>query len=282
MNPDRNSTEWKDAFKSQLAKKDGTSKQFESDFIADKIVELRKKIREAKDPTAPEVLEAKDKLSVLESQIKKDKPNLIVVGEVRSGPDKGKTVYADENKDQQFIYSADSTGKQVRKLISDADVSRLTSQVTATASTSNIGEKTVVKGVAELDVEDLKTVRANKRAASASNESLRSLLALDDKGLIGGAFATGRVGVGNLLNTLGVLSKKDSTELSNSQEYQKIGADLIFNALQGKLGTGVSNADRDFIKEIFPQLETSAAARRRLIKYLADKNNKYFMSPLLD
>lgn len=272
MNPDRNSTEWKDAFKSQLAKKDGTSKQFESDFIADRIVELRKKIREAKDPTAPEVLEAKDKLSVLEAQIKKDKPNLTVVGEVKSGTDKGKAVYVDETNDQQFVYDF-KDGKQVRKPFV-GDVDRVTSQVTATASTSNIGEKTVVKGVAELDVEDLKTVRANKRAASASNESLRSLLALDDKGLIGGAFATGRVGVGNLLNTLGVLSKKDSTELSNSQEYQKIGADLIFNALQGKLGTGVSNADRDFIKEIFPQLETSAAARRRLIKYLADKNNK--------
>jgi hypothetical protein len=204
----------------------------------------------------------------------RDKPNLTVVGEVRSGPNKGTTVYVDEVKDQQFIYSTNSKGEQVRKLISDADVSRMTSQISASASTSNIGERTVVKGVAELDVEDLKTVRANKRAASASNDSLRNLLALDDKGLISGAFATNRVGVGNLLNTLGILSKKDSNELANSQEYQKIGADLIFNALQGKLGAGVSNKDVDFIKEIFPQLETSATARRRLIKYLADKNNK--------
>lgn len=250
----------------------GGSKEVKEIVIADQIVALDKIVREAKDPNAPEVLDAKAKVGVLRSQLKSDKPNLTVVGEVKSGPDKGKAVYVDENKDEQFVYDL-KDGKQVRKPFV-GDVDRITSQVTATASTSNIGEKTVVKGVAELDVEDLKTVRANKRAASASNESLRSLLALDDKGLIGGAFATGRVGVGNLLNTLGVLSKKDSTELSNSQEYQKIGADLIFNALQGKLGAGVSNADRDFIREIFPQLETSAAARRRLIKYLADKNNK--------
>jgi hypothetical protein len=257
-----------------IAPEKSGDKGFESIAKAEKIGTLMDELETLKAENKQDTPTYRSKAAMLQSLIKTDKPNLSVVGEVRSGPDKGKTVYVDENKDQQFIYSADSTGKQVRKLVSDADVSRLTSQVTATASTSNIGEKTVVRGVAELDVEDLKTVRANKRAASASNDSLRNLLALDDRGLIGGAFATGRVGVGNLLNTLGVLSKKDSTELSNSQEYQKIGADLIFNALQGKLGTGVSNADRDFIKEIFPQLETSAAARRRLIKYLADKNNK--------
>jgi hypothetical protein len=249
-------------------------KQPDAIEIADSIAGLKKEIRDAKDPNAPEILQAKDKLAVLEQQLRKDKPNLTVVGEVRTGVDKGKTVYVDEVKDQQFVYSKNEKNEQVRKLVSDVDVDRMTSQVTASASTSNVGERTVVKGVAELDVEDLKTARANKRAASASNDSLRNLLALDDRGLIGGAFATNRVGVGNLLNTLGILSKADSNKLANSQEYQKIGADLIFNALQGKLGTGVSNKDVDFIREIFPQLETSATARRRLIKYLADKNNK--------
>lgn len=250
----------------------GGSKEVKEIVIADQIVALQKIVREAKDPNAPEVLDAKAKVDVLRSQLKGDKGNLTVVGEVKSGVDKGKAVYVDETNDQQFVYDF-KEGKQVRKPFV-GDVDRMTSQITASASTSNVGERTVVKGVAELDVEDLKTVRANKRAASASNDSLRNLLALDDRGLIGGAFATNRVGVGNLLNTLGVLSKKDSDQLANSQEYQKIGADLIFNALQGKLGTGISNADRDFIREIFPQLETSATARRRLIKYLADKNNK--------
>jgi hypothetical protein len=250
-------------------------KEFESLVLADTIVGLRKQIREAKDLTSPEVLEAKDRLAVLEQQLKKENPDLKIVGEIRSGADKGKTVYVDAVKNQQFVFSQNSKGEQVRKLVSDVDVDRMTSQVTATATSAAAKAETkLVEGIALLDVDDLKTARANKRAASASNDSLRNLLALDDSGLIGGAFATNRVGVANLLNTLGVLSKADSTNLSNSQQYQKIGADLIFNALQGKLGTGVSNADRDFIKEIFPQLETSATARRRLIKYLADKNNK--------
>jgi hypothetical protein len=266
----------KAAMKKSLEGEKG-GKEFESLVLADTIVGLRKQIRDAKDPTAPEVLEAKDKLAVLEQQLKKDNPDLKIVGEIRSGVDKGKTVYVDAVRDQQFVFSENPKGEQVRKLVSDVDVDRITSQVTATAtSTAKLppGVNEVVTGLGKLDVDDVKTARANKRAASASNDSLRNLLALDDSGLIGGAFATNRVGVANLLNTLGVLSKADSNKLSNSQQYQKIGADLIFNALQGKLGTGVSNADRDFIKEIFPQLETSAAARRRLIKYLADKNNK--------
>jgi len=250
-------------------------KEFESLVLADTIVGLRKQIRDAKDPDDPAVLEAKDRLAVLEQQLKKDNPDLKIVGEIRLGPDKGKTVYVDAVKNQQFVFSQNPKGEQVRKLVSDVDVDRMTSQTTVSAvSNAAKAETKLVEGIAVLDVDDLKTARANKRAASASNDSLRNLLALDDSGLIGGAFATNRVGVANLLNTLGVLSKADSTNLSNSQQYQKIGADLIYNALQGKLGTGVSNADRDFIKEIFPQLETSAAARRKLIKYLADKNNK--------
>ena len=226
INSDRNSTEWKEAFTSQLNKR--------------------------------------------------DKANLTVVGEVRSGPDKGKTVYVDENKDQQFIYSADSTGKQVRKLISDADVSRLTSQVSATAtSTARLpaGEDEVVRGLGKLDVAELETVRGNKRAAIAANASLKKLSELNDAGLIGGAFASGRVGVSNFLNTIGLLSSADKNRLVSSEQYSKVGSDLVFQSLQGKLGTGVSNADRDFIEKIFPRLENSAAARRELINYLADKNN---------
>jgi len=253
-------------------KSGGGSKEVKEIVIADQIVALDKIVREAKDPNAPEVLDAKAKVAVLRSQLKSDKPNLTVVGEVKSGADKGKAVYVDETNDQQFVYDF-KDGKQVRKPFV-GDVDRVTSQNIATASTSNIGEKTVVKGVAELDVEDLKTVRGNKRAASASNDSLRKLLDLTDKGLIEGAFATGRLGVGSLLNTLGIMSKKDADNLSNSEQYQKIGADLVFNALQGKLGPGVSEGDRKFITELFPKLETSGAARRQLIKYLADKNNK--------
>jgi hypothetical protein len=271
MNPDRNSTEWKDAFKSQLAKKDGTSKQFESDFIADKIVELRKKIREAKDLTAPEVLEAKDKLSVLEAQIKKDKPNLTVVGEVKSGTDKGKAVYVDETNDQQFVYDF-KDGKQVRKPFV-GDVDRVTSQVTASA-TSNMapGTKAFREKLGGLDAKDVESARANRDNAIAAINTLNELTRLEQQGVTSGAFAEGRIGAVNLLNTLGLVSNNDAGMLANSQTFSKVSGDLILATLGGKLGAGFSNEDRKFIAGLVPQLETSRKARQQLISFMAKKN----------
>lgn len=252
----------------------GGSKEVKEIVIADQIVALDKIVREATDPNAPEVLDAKAKVAVLRSQLKSDKPNLTVVGEVKSGVDKGKPVYVDENKDEQFVYEF-KDGKQVRKPIV-GDVDRMTSQVTATAtSTAKLppGTDEVVRGLGKLDVDDMKTIRDNMRTARASNASLKKLSELNDAGLISGAFASGRVGVSNFLSTIGVLSSADKNRLATSQQYEKVGADLVFQSLQGKLGPGVSEGDRLFIERLFPRLETDPAARRELINYLAGKNN---------
>lgn len=200
---------------------------------------------------------------------KETKANIKEIGTAKKG---GDVVYLDVNNDQQYIYKTDkATGNQIRVPFT-GEVDRTTSSSTVTV-TSGIGEKEVVKGLAGLDVEDIKIARANKRTAIASNQALQKLKSLNDSGLTTGAFATNRVGAANLLNSLGLLSQADAKELATSQQYQKVGADLIFQSLQGKLGAGISNADRDFIRELFPQLETSAAARRQLIEYIAGKNN---------
>ena len=199
---------------------------------------------------------------------KENKPSINKVGRAIGS---NKPVFLDENENQMFIYEMGADGKQKRVLYTGG-VDQTTSSNTVSV-TSGVGEKEVIKGLAGLDVEDIKIARENKRTASASNQALQKLKSLDDNGLITGAFAKNRVGVANLFNTLGLLSKKDSADLAASQEYEKVGADLIFQSLRGKLGAGISNADRDFIRELFPQLETSAAARRQLIEYIAEKNN---------
>jgi len=247
-------------------------KEFESLVLADNIVQLRKQIRDAKDPSAPEVLEAKDRLAVLEQQLKKDKPNLTVVGEVRSGTDKGKTVYVDENKDQQFVYSKNEKGEQVRKLVSDVDVDRMTSQVTATASSSAPGVKAFREKLGGLDAKDVEAARANRDNAIAALNTLNELTRLDQQGVTSGAFAEGRIGAVNLLNTLGLVSNKDAGTLANSQTFSKVSGDLILATLGGKLGAGFSNEDRKFIAGLVPQLETSRKARQQLINFMVKKN----------
>lgn len=248
-------------------------KQPDAIEIADSIAGLKKEIRDAKDSNAPEILQAKDKLAVLEQQLKKDKPNLTVVGEVRSGPDKGKTVYVDENRDQQFVYSKNAKGEQVRKLVSDVDVDRMTSQVTASASSSAApGVKAFREKLGGLDAKDVESARANRDNAIAALNTLNELTRLDQQGVISGAFAEGRKGAVNLLNTLGLVSNKDAGALANSQTFDKVAGDLILATLGGKLGAGFSNEDRKFIAGLVPQLETSRKARQQLITFMVKKN----------
>lgn len=240
--------------------------------LADSIVGLRKQIREAKDPADPAVLEAKDRLAVLEQQLKKDKPNLTVVGEVKSGPDKGKAVYVDENNDQQFVYDVDKTGKQVRKPFV-GDVDRITSQVTATASSSTApGVKAFQEKLGALDAKDVESARANRDNSIAALNTLNELSRLNQQGVTSGAFADGRIGAVNLLNTLGLVSRNDATTLANSQTFNKVAGDLVLATLGGKLGAGFSNEDRKFIAGLVPQLEISREARQKLISFMMKKN----------
>lgn len=262
---------FKEKFAELIGKTSG--KQPDAIEIADAIAGLKKQIRDAKDPNAPEILQAKDKLAVLEQQLKKDKPNLTVVGEVRTGVDKGKTVYVDEVKDQQFVYSKNEKNEQVRKLVSDVDVDRMTSQVTASASSSAApGVKAFREKLGGLDAKDVEAARANRDNAIAALNTLNELTRLDQQGVTSGAFAEGRIGAVNLLNTLGLVSNKDAGTLANSQTFSKVSGDLILATLGGKLGAGFSNEDRKFIAGLVPQLETSRKARQQLINFMAKKN----------
>jgi hypothetical protein len=240
--------------------------------LADAIVDLEKQIRNAPDPNSPDVTDLKTKLEILRGGLRKDKPNLTVVGEVKTGPDKGKAVFVDEMKDEQFVYDV-KDGKQVRKPFV-GDVDRITTQVTATATSSlPSGPKQVVEGLAKLDVEEIAIARANKRNAVASNTALARLADLDSRGLIGGSFAANRVGAANFLNSLGLISKSDADTLSRSEQFQKSASDLILQSMGGKLGGGISNVDLEFVKGVVPRLENSASARRELIDYLRDRNS---------
>jgi hypothetical protein len=110
--------------------------------------------------------------------------------------------------------------------------------------------------------------------ATSTINSLNKLASLPDNQLITGQFATGRVGATNLLVTLGLAAPSDTNKLVSSQEYQKVAGDVILQTLGGKLGSGFSNADREFIQGLIPQLETNPNARRQLISFMQNKNQE--------
>ena len=180
-------------------------------------------------------------------------------------------VYFDVGTDTQFVVRQDPKDptKQVRVPF-NGGVDRTTAKTTVDAR--NVGENAFVKQLAELDAKRVNEALTVRDTAVSSINSLNKLASLPADQLISGQFATGRVGATNLLSTLGLASPSDVSKLNKSQEYQKVAGDVILQTLGGKLGSGFSNADRDFIASLVPQLETSPEARRQLIQFMQKKN----------
>lgn len=184
----------------------------------------------------------------------------------------GDAVFQDPNTDSLFVYTMQD-GKQVRKPFVGS-VDQLTAKTEVKQTVEQKAEGKFLEGMAGVDVKRVESAIAARENALGAIEDLDRLAQLDDRNLIGGSFAAGRVGATSLLNTLGLVSGKDADRLSASEQFTKTANDLVLKAIGGKLGAGISNADRDFIRDIVPQLETSAAARRELIKYMRNLNTK--------
>lgn len=127
-----------------------------------------------------------------------------------------------------------------------------------------------LEGLAAVDVKRVENAITAKTAAISELGSLEKMSKLNEADVFSGTMASGRVGVANFFNTIGLVSKADSAKLANSEQFQKISGDLILSKIKA-LGTNPSNADREFIANIIPRLENSAAARKQLIDYLAQK-----------
>jgi len=177
-------------------------------------------------------------------------------------------VYLDVNNDQQFVYQKGADGKQIR-VPYFGGIDRVTSSTKVEAERKQTEfEKLLDKKDAER-VDSAMTLRDN---SIASLNSLERLNKLDQSALISGAFAANRVGLTNLLNTLGLTSPKDRDDLAKSENYQKTAGDVILATLGGRLGSGFSNADREFIQSLVPQLNNSPQARKQLIEFMVKKN----------
>jgi hypothetical protein len=210
-------------------------------------------------------------LVLYEKAEKPEKPLAPNIKEVGVASSTREPVYLDVNNDQQFIFKQGADGKQVRVPFSGG--------VDRTTSTTNVGgvklppgESEFVKELGKIDAKKVGDALLARDTAASTITSLNKLASLPDNELITGQFATGRVGVTNLLQTLGLASASDAKKLSGSQEYQKVAGDVILQTLGGKLGSGFSNADREFIQGLIPQLETNPAARRQLISFMQAKN----------
>lgn len=177
-------------------------------------------------------------------------------------------VYFDAGTDTQFIMRQNpQTGKQERVPF-NGGVDRTTARTNVDAR--NMSESKFMQELAVLDAKQVADAFKTREAAIGELDTLSKMSRLNQQQMTTGAFASGRVAVGNLLSTIGIASDKDKIATSKSEEYQKYAGSLLLDKIK-KLGTNPSNTDREFVARIIPQLENSAQARQELLDYMAAK-----------
>ena len=129
------------------------------------------------------------------------------------------------------------------------------------------GDKAFTVELAKLDAKQLDEMRDSAMKAQGGLSRIGEMKRLATEGVYSGWTATGRTGVANFFNTIGV--PVDAKKLGNSQEYLKHAKELTLTVLKEGVGSNnISNADLTFVNETVPQLETNPQARMNLLNYM--------------
>lgn len=129
------------------------------------------------------------------------------------------------------------------------------------------------KQIGKDDANAVTKARELRTTAIRELTGLNEMATINTKNITSGTFASGRVGVANFFNTIGLLGSGDVQKLANSESYTKLASDLVLDKIKA-LGTNPSSTDRDFVVRIIPQLENSPQARADLIAYLQKRANQ--------
>jgi hypothetical protein len=256
MNPDRNSTEWKDAFKSQLAKK-GDTKDVKEIVIADQIVALDKLIREAKDPNAPEVLDAKAKADVLRLQLKRERPNLDTLGLAKGGKYDGQPVFLDENTRKTFVFDTDKTGNQIEvPYTGGLKGLKGGTEVNVGGSVVKVDTSETGKAAGKELGKELITVKDKQSAI----DSIRDAISILDQGIYAGSFSAIRKG----LAKYGGIGDPD--KVARTEEFASYIGDVVVARLKD-FGGNDSREELAYLNKIIGgDLEIEPKALKRILE----------------
>ena len=166
----------------------------------------------------------------------------------------------------------DLNSPEAQAIMRQAASAEITGKVTpkTVVNVSQQQESEFSKELGKIQGKQMEKAYNTRDAAVSTLGTLTKMSELNDQQLISGSFSGGRVGAANLLNTLGLASETDAKRLSNSQQFNKVAGDLVLANIK-QLGYNPSNSDVKFLNETLPNLESSPAARRALINWMATK-----------
>jgi hypothetical protein len=165
-----------------------------------------------------------------------------------------------------------AAGSSLSKLIAEREALPLNSPLRATYDAAISKETTQsapvridlgAKGDAEAQkifLGDIGTMRPRANAANNIIKSVNNLDRLTQKGTYTGALATGAVGAGQFLNSLGI--KVDPETLKNTEAFSAQVSDLVLST-QAALGgaRGFTKEETAILERMFPQIVNSPQAR---------------------
>lgn len=92
------------------------------------------------------------------------------------------------------------------------------------------------------------------------------LKAVKTKPMITGSMADTRIAVSSALEALGVQTPENIQKIADTKNFFAAQKDLVLSDLNGKLGAGVSNTDRDFITAKFGELTDNPLALKQILE----------------
>lgn len=155
---------------------------------------------------------------------------------------------------------------QINKKIFDNSVAKATASKPQ-ISVDTRAETSFAQAMGAADAKRVTEARTARDAALSELKTLDKAMDLSSKPLVTGAAQTQRMSILNFLDTAVGLGGKTKEELVNSQQFEKITGDLVLDKIK-KLGANPSNADREFIARIVPNLTINPEARSQLLQYL--------------
>jgi hypothetical protein len=125
-------------------------------------------------------------------------------------------------------------------------------------------------GLGELQAKTVEAWQKDANNAASLKRGLSQITDMVNKGLQTGIGANFKADVSNVMQSVFGVDRSVADSFFNTADaatFKSASNDLV-RSLLGSLGTGVSNADRDFIERIVPQLRDTPQAVTQIVDYM--------------
>lgn len=225
--------------------------------LAEKIAELDAFIRDAKDPTAPAVIDAKTKAQLYRDAMKRERPNLDTLGLAKGGKYDGQPVFLDETSRKTFVFDTDKNGKQI-EIPYTGGLKGLKG-----GTEVNVGGSKVVVDTGEANKaagkelgKELITVKDKQSAI----DSIQDALSILNQGIYAGSYSDIRKG---LAKYAGI---GDPAKVARTEEFVSYIGDVVVARLKD-FGGNDSEQELKYLNRIIGgDLEIEPAALKRILE----------------